>query len=40
MNNEQMKRRKRGDVNKRSGVIELVGFRLYKTASGKCRTPR
>jgi len=35
MNNEQKRRRKRGDVNTRFEVIELFCFRLYKTASGK-----
>ena len=40
MNNEQKKRRKRGDVNARFDVIEVFLFPLYKTASGNCRTPR
>jgi len=40
MNNEQKKRRTRGDVNARFEVIEFFCFRLYKTASGNCRTPR
>jgi len=40
MNNEQMRRRKRGDVNARFEVIEFFLFPLYETASGNCRTPR
>jgi len=35
MNNEQTRRRKRGDVNTRSDVMEPFSYRLYKTASGK-----
>jgi len=35
MNNEQKKRRKRGDVNARFEVIEFFLLRLYMAASGK-----
>jgi hypothetical protein len=40
MNNEQMRRRKRGDVNARFEVIELFLLSALHAASGNCRTPR
>jgi hypothetical protein len=40
MNNEQKRRRKRGDVKTRFDVIELFLYWLYMAASGNCRTPR
>jgi hypothetical protein len=41
MNNEQRRRRKRGDVNARFDVIELFLFRLYMARRPAiCRTPR